>query len=172
MRRAAVLFLTLALLWTVVAQANGALAPAHVYLFVGGLYVTFAALVLPGGPGLAAVFLAGLMCDANAPVRFGTHALLFAAAHAVLVRLRDRLPHEHTAGRVVVALLANLGLFVALSLLRIGRLPDPAAAWARLGADLVASQLFLALVAPWLFALQTRALALSGGAESRWRLSP
>jgi len=171
MRRAAVLFATLVLLWTVVAQANEALASAHVYLFAGGLYVTFAALVLPGGPGLAAVLLAGLLCDANAPVRFGTHALLFAAAHAVLVQLRDRLPHEHTAGRVVVALLANLGLFLALSLLRMGRLPDPAEAWGRLGSDLVASQLFLALAAPWFFALQTRALALSGGAESRWRFS-
>ena len=169
MRRAFVMFITLVLLWTIVAQINQLLAGAHVYLFVGGLYVAYAALALPSGPGLAAVLLGGLLCDANAPVPFGLHALLFGAAHSVLFKLRDRLPHEDTAGRVAIALLANLGLLLLLSLFEIGRLPNPAATWARLGADLVAYQVFLAVAAPWFFSLQERALLLSGGAQSRWR---
>jgi hypothetical protein len=41
-------------------------------------------------------------------------------------------------------------------------LPAPAAAWPRQIADLVCSQVFLALIAPWFFALQHRALALTG----------
>jgi rod shape-determining protein MreD len=169
MRRALVVFLTLVLLWAIVALLNDALAGLHLYVFVGGLYVTYAALVLPERPGLVAVFLAGLLCDANAPVYFGTHALLFAAAHAVLCNLRDRLPHEETAGRVAIALLVNFGLLLVLSLSKIGGLPDPAASWIRIFADLFASQVFLTLIAPWFFALQERSLLLSGGPQSRWR---
>jgi hypothetical protein len=169
MRRALVVFVTLVLLWAIVAQLNQALAGAHVYLFVGGLYVTYAALALPSGPGLAAVLLGGLLCDANAPVPFGLHALLFGAAHSVLFHLRDRLPHEDMAGRVAITLMANLGLLLLLSLFEIGQMPDPAATWTRLGADLIVSQVFIALVAPWFFSLQERALLLSGGVQSRWR---
>ena len=62
---------------------------------------------------------------------------------------------------VVVALLANLGIFLALSLLLLGRHPAPAAAWTRLLADLIFSQIFLALLAPWFFALQREALLLA-----------
>jgi rod shape-determining protein MreD len=169
MRRALVVFLTLGLLWGIVAQLNDLLADLHLYLFVGGLYVTYAALALPPRPGLAAVFLAGLLCDANEPVPFGTHALLFGAAQTVLYNLRDRLPHEETAGRVAIALLVNFGLLLILSLFRIGHLPDPAVAWVRIGADLLASQVVLTLAAPWFFALQERSLLLSGGPQSRWR---
>ena len=43
--------------------------------------------------------------------------------------------------------------------------PAPAAAWPRLIADLACSQVFLALVAPWFFALQLRALTLAGSAR-------
>ena len=169
MRRALVIFLTLVLLWTLVAQLNHFAGEIHLYFFLGGLYVTYAALVLPPRPGLAAVLLGGMLCDANAPVAFGTHALLFAAAHAVLLSLRDRLPHEEMAGRIVIALLANLGIFLVLSFFEIGRLPLPAAAWPRLGTDLIFSQLVLALAAPWFFSLQEQSLLLSGGLESRLR---
>ncbi len=154
--------LTLLLLWVLVSQVNHYLAAWHVYLFVGGLYVTFAALLLPLRAGLAASLLAGLLCDANSPVPPGTHTLLFAAAHAVLFHVRDRVPREETVTRVVLALLANLGIFLVVSFLLIGRSPAPGAVWPRIILDLVCSQVFLALVAPWFFALQTRSLELAG----------
>jgi hypothetical protein len=161
MRRTLVLFATSLLLWALVAQVNHVLTDLRVYLFVGALFVTYAALMLPLGAGLSATLLAGLMCDANSPVAFGTHTVLFAAAHVLLVHLRDQLPREDTVGRTVIALLANLALFLVFSFIQIARSPAPAAVWPRLIADLVCSQVFLALVAPWFFALQHRALVLA-----------
>ena len=161
MRRTLAMFLTLLVLWVIVAQVNHVLAGEHVYLFVGGLFVTYAALQLPRRDGLAAVLLAGLLCDSNVPVPFGLHTLLFAAAYAVIANLRDHVPREETIARVIVALLANLGLFLVFSFALIGRGPAPAAVWPRLIFDLVCSQVFLALVAPWFFALQARTLVLA-----------
>ncbi len=161
MRRILIVFSTLALLWVIIAQVNHSLSSAHVYLFVGGLYITYGALVLPFRAGLAASILAGLLCDATTPVKFGTHMLLWATAHAIIYNLRDRIPREDTTSRVIVALLANLGLFLVFSFIQISRSPAPASAWPRLIADLFASQIFLILIAPWFFALQSKALLLA-----------
>ncbi len=157
-----IISLTLLLLWVLVGQVNHYLTVWRVFLFVGGLYVTYSALLLPLRPGLAATLLAGLLCDANSPVTLGTHTLLFAAAHAVLFHVRDRVPREETITRVVLALLANLALFLVVSFLLIGHSPAPGAVWPRIIFDLVCSQVFLALIAPWFFALQTRSLELAG----------
>ena len=161
MRRTFFTFLTLLALWVVVAQVNHGLGGTHVYLFVGGLFVTYAALQLPSRDGLAAVLLAGLLCDANVPVPFGLHTLLFAAAYSVISNLRDHVPRDETVARVIVALLANLAMFLVFSFALIGRGPAPGAVWPRLIFDLVCSQVFLALIAPWFFALQARTLVLA-----------
>jgi rod shape-determining protein MreD len=158
-RSAFATFLTLLLLWAVLAQLNHSLAPWHITLFAAGLYVTQAALFLRLRPGLAAVFAAGLVCDANSPVGFGTHALLFACAYSVIHRLGDRLPHDEMLGRIAIALIVNFALFFLLTFLELR--PVPAAAWPRLAADLLISQVFLGLIAPWFFALQRQALVLA-----------
>ncbi|MDP3071333.1 MAG: hypothetical protein Q8N18_13670 [Opitutaceae bacterium] len=161
MRRTLVLFATLLLLWALVSQLNDALAPLRVHVFAGGLFVVFAALTQPRRPGLAATLLAGLVCDAHAPVMFGLHLLLFAAAHALLFHVRERVAREDAISITVVALLTNLALFLLLSFTQIHTSPAPASAWPRLIADLAASQLLLALVTPWFAALQARALGVA-----------
>jgi hypothetical protein len=171
MPRVLATFLTLLLLWVLVAQLNHALSGMQVYLFVGGLFVAYSALVLRLREGLIASFLGGLLCDASLPidpelgrVAFGlahTHTLLFVFAHIIVFNLRDRIPRAETAVRVLVALFCNLGIFLLFSFVHINRSPAPAAVWPRLIADLACSQVFLALVAPWFFALQTQALALA-----------
>ncbi len=162
MRRALTLFGSLLILWMIVAQLNHVLTGWRAFLFVGGLFVTFAALTQPLAAGFAASLLGGLVCDANSPAVFGTHTLLFAAAHLIVFHVRDRVPRDDTISRVVVALLTNLCLFLALSFTQIRHAPVPGAIWPRLLADLAFSQVFLALVAPWFFALQARALLLTG----------
>jgi rod shape-determining protein MreD len=162
MRRTLVLSATLLLLWTVVSQCNHVLTSHHVYLFTGGLFVTYAALTQRLRYGVIASFIGGLFCDTQAPAAlFGTQALLFAAAHVSIFHVRDRIPRDETASRVVVALLANLALFLVLSFSQIHLVPAPAATWLRLLADLVCSQVFITLVAPWFFALQAKALLLA-----------
>lgn len=161
MRHALATFLTLLLLWLLFTQANHLLSGLRVYLWVGGLFVTYAALMLPSRAGLAVVLLGGMLCDATTPVRFGTHLLLFAAAFAVLSHLRDRLPREDPMARLLIALLANLALFLLFSFTQIGGSPVPTVAWPRIIMDLVCSQVALVIVAPWFFALQRRALLLA-----------
>lgn len=167
MRRFLATFAALVLLWALVSQLNHELGPFHVFIFAGGLFVAYAALALPWGAGFAAVLAAGMVCDANATAAFGLQAILFAAAYAVLHHLRDRLPRDETAGRVVIALLTNFGLMLALSFLKADRGPFASERWIRLACDLVCSQLFLTLAAPWFFALQERALVLARAEPGR-----
>jgi hypothetical protein len=162
MRRTLILFLTSLLLWTVVAQVNHALTGIRVYVFIGSLYLVYAALTQPLLPGLFSVILGGFLCDANAPrAVFGSHTLLFIVGFFVVHNLRDRIPRDDLAGRVVIALLSNFALFLVFSFAQLIRSPAPAAVWPRLLADLVASQVFLTLITPWFFALQHRALVLA-----------
>jgi hypothetical protein len=161
MRRTLTLFATLLVLWTLVTQLNHVLTGLRVYLFVGSLFVVFAALTQRLRTGLTVTLLGALVWDATTPVAFGTHVVLFAAAHVVIFHVRDRVPRDDTAARVMIALLANLGLFLVFSFTQIVRSPLPAAVWPRLIADLVCSQVFLTLIAPWFFALQNQALVLA-----------
>jgi rod shape-determining protein MreD len=161
MRRTLVLFATLLLLWLVVVQLNHGLAPRHIYLWVGGLFVAHAALHEPLRGGLTASALAGMLWDATTPVAFGTHLLLFSAVHVLLFNLRDRLPREDTAAQVVIVLLVNLAAFLVFSFLQVSQVPAPAAVWPRIIFDLICSQVLIALVTPWFLALQERALHLA-----------
>ena len=161
MRRTLVLIGSLLLLWAIVAQLNDALSALRLYVFAGALFVAFAALTQPRRSGLVAVMLGGLICDANAPVIFGTHMLLFAAAHTTLFHIRERVPRDDNVSGIVVVLLTNLALFLVFSFTQIHESPAPAAVWPRLIADLICSQLFLTLVTPWFFALQAGALSLA-----------
>lgn len=161
MRRFLTLTFTLLLLWALVAEANHLLAGFRVYLFLGALFVAFAALNQPLRSGLLASCVGGLICDANAPVTFGLHLLLFGLAHATLYRLRDRIPRDDNIAAIVVALLTNLALFVVFSFSQIHSSPAPGTIGARLLVDLVCSQIVLALITPWFFALQARTLDLA-----------
>jgi rod shape-determining protein MreD len=162
MPRLLLTLLPLVLLTLLMSQINHVLAPWHVSLFVGGLLVIFTALQLDFDTGFAAVFLTGLLCDAASPVRFGTHAFLFATAHTLIFSVRSRLPRGESLVSLVFALLANLGMFLALSLLLVAHTPLPFGIWPRLLINLLCSQAFLALIAPWFFALQARTLAFDG----------
>ncbi len=167
MRGAIALLLTLYLLQAMVAQVNNALSGMHIWLFMGGLYVAYTALVLPFAPGFLVTILAGLLCDSVTPVPFGTHACLFALAHAIVFNARERLQRDETSVRIAVALLINLGLFLALTFVRIRVAHGGAAAWPRMLSDLTWSEITIALVAPWFFALQLRTLELARANPSR-----
>ena len=164
MSRCLLTIATLVLLWALVGQANHYLAPLQVSLFLGGLFVTFAALRLPARAGLWAVAFAGLLHDVVTPLPFGTQMMLFAAACLAIQSVRDRIPHETVFVQIIVALLANLILFTAFSLLRAGAVG--VTVWTRLGLDLICSQGVLLAVSPWFFALQARAIQLSRPAFS------
>lgn len=149
------------LLWFIVSQVNHYIAGFHLYVFAGGLFVTYAGLTFSrlGGAGLAVT--AGLLHDAASPVPFGTHAFLFVAAQQLIVNIRTRIPKGETTFEVVVALVANLAVFTAFSLWQIDHAPNAAATWLRLFADLLASQVFVLLVSPWFLAIQDHLLRIA-----------
>ena len=161
-RRVLILTAASLLLALLLGQLNHYLAVWQVHVWCGGLFVAFVALRLGYRTGATAAFIAGLLLDAGTPVAFGTQGFLFLAAHAVIFTVRARAPRDETIVGVMVALLANLGLFLALSFLRIDPLIEPAQAWMRVFADLLVSQVVLALIAPWFFAVQTRLLEANG----------
>jgi rod shape-determining protein MreD len=152
-------FLTLLLLWTLIAQVNHYLAVWHTYVFVGALYVTFSALRLPPRTGTIVTVLGGLLCDGNTPVPFGTHVLLFLTAHVLIQNARARIPVDQTVTQVVIALLTNLGLYLAFALFMAVHQPAPGSMWPRQLMDLLVSQVLLVVIAPWFFSLQTRVLS-------------
>ncbi len=162
MRRLLILLACTMILWTIVTQLNHSITGMHVYLFVGALFVTFAALTQPFAAGLWSAMITGLVFDAHTPVAFGTHMILFAATHLFVYRLRDRVPRNDTISRVIVTVLANLALFLLFSFMQLIRTPAVSGVWSRLVVDLLCSQVFLAMIAPWFFALQARALVLAG----------
>ncbi|MEO7414663.1 MAG: hypothetical protein ABIZ81_15035 [Opitutaceae bacterium] len=182
MRRVTVIFCTHLLLWLLVAQANHALSRVPVYLFVGGLFVTYPALTLRFRDGMITAFLAGLLCDANLPIlpglsktAFGlahTHTLLFICAHTLIHHLRDRMSRNETAARVLFALFTNLGIFVVFAFIHISRSAPLSEIWPRIVVDLACSQIFLALIARWFFALQEQALVLAGVERENVAKSP
>ncbi|HEY8995404.1 MAG TPA: hypothetical protein VIM71_12120 [Lacunisphaera sp.] len=165
------LIVTLAnvLLWWLVGLANNTLGSfsflwidqMSVHLYLGGLLVIYGALRLPPGHGITATLLTGLLVDSVEPVPFGTSMILFALIHATILYGRHRFPREGAIFGIVVALLANLFLFIALSFLLVGANPHPASAWLRIFADLFFSQIAILAIAPWFIALQDRAMELA-----------
>lgn len=148
------------LLWWLVGLANNYLANFAVHLYVGGLFVVYAALRLDRKHGLIAIVLTGLLIDAVEPVPYGTSLLLLGLVHATLLYGRQRFPREGAVFGVVVALLANLFLVIALSFLLVGANLRPGSAWLRIFADLLASQLLLIVITPWFLALLDRAMEM------------
>lgn len=131
------------------------------HLYLGGLCVVFAALRLDPRNGWIAVIMTGLLADAGTPAPSGTSVVLIGLAYAALLYGRARFPRDEPLFGTVVALFANLFLFLALSFLLVGASPSPARTWMRLFTDLVLSQLSLALITPWFLALQARGFELA-----------
>jgi len=146
------------LLWWLACLTNHYIANLAVHLYLGGLFVAYGALRLDARSGLLATVLTALLVDAVEPVPFGTSLFLFTLVHVTVLYGRHRFPREGAVFAVVVALLANLFLIIALSFLLVGANPRPGTAWLRIFADLLFSQLVIALITPWFIALQDRAM--------------
>lgn len=166
MRRTLVFFVTQFLLWALVSQVNHELSPWGVSLFMGGLFVGFSALHFDRREALVGAFAAGFLHDVGTPLPFGTHALAFAAAVVFIQHVRHRLNRHEGLITVMVILIANLGLFLAVSAIAVRVLPDAAGLTSRVFSDLIGSQLTLALIAPWFLALQAKTLELAGVSAS------
>jgi cell shape-determining protein MreD len=155
------LFITQLLLWTLLAVINHSLAEWQVYLYTGGLFVTFAGLLMGPREGLAAALLSGALFDAGSPVPFGQNALLHGIGFLLLLKLRSRLAHDETAVRVAVSIIANTALYLMKFGLHFAGLTSFSGMWGRFLWELLFSSIAVGLLVPWAFALQARALDLA-----------
>ncbi|OAM87145.1 hypothetical protein AW736_24250 [Termitidicoccus mucosus] len=160
------------LLCTVAAQLNHYLSSLHISVFVGGLLVVFPALRLRHRHGWRIIVPLGLWCDAATPLPFGLLTMLLLLAHAVIFQLRSRIPRAEPLVGVAVALIANIALFAAVAIFCALRLDAPSGLALRLFVDLLASELLIALIGPWFFAVQEHALALFNAAPPRNETQP
>jgi hypothetical protein len=168
-RRWLIVFATTLLLWFLVCQLNHYLAPAGVFLSVGGLLVTFAALRMNLRNGLTATILIALAVDAIEPVPMvghhllqGPHLLLFTTTHVLIFHIRARFPQDEILFTLGTALVANLGISLGLFFIyvELAALPASGTTALRMLADLGWSQLFVLVFGPWFFSLQQRALEM------------
>ncbi len=150
------------LLAMVAGEANHYLAPYGCSILLSGLALPVAGLRLSLRPGLLAMALTGLAMDALGPTAFGANAVLLMAGLLVLHSIRHRLVRDGATAHVVVALLANLVIFVTQPMLGGGLFAYAAPTPGRIVMDLLLSQIVLAAAALWFFAIQERALVLWG----------
>ena len=149
-------------LWTITAQINHYLAPWHLNLFTGGLVLAFPALRLPWRDTWRIALPLGLWHDAASAATFGAYTMLFLLAAALIHRFRTRMPRTDTIAGIITAILANTGIIVLLSIALAIRVPIPDGIVWTLALNIILSAIFIALVAPWYFALQTQALIRVG----------
>ncbi len=150
------------LLQFLVGEMNHYLSPLHVYLYLGGLLITFPLLRFRYKQGFLYACLIALFHDATAPIPFGTSMILFLTAHTIVFALRSKFRREEPAAAIAVAFLLNGAIILALSVIQ---MPDHHFAsqyWQRVVFDLFLSQAVLLLVAGWCFALQSEALKFFG----------
>ena len=159
------------LLWVITAQINHHLAVWHMGIFTGGLMLAYPALRFRSRHIWRVALPLGLWMDAASAVSavpFGTHAALFVLAGIIIHQKRGHKPRADTATGVIAAVLSNAVLFIAVSIVPAFRVVSQPGVIVTLLVNLVASSVFVVLVAPWFFALQTRALALAGiGAQAQ-----
>lgn len=150
------------LLWTITAQLNHYLAVWHLNLFTGGLMLAYPALRFRSRLAWRILLPLGLLVDAVSAAPFGMHAFLFLLANVFIFWIRGRNPRPDAVFGVLVAVAANAALFLVVAAAFAIRGPVQVGVVWTVFANLVLSSVFVALVAPWFFALQTRALALAG----------
>ena len=143
-------------------QLDHYLAHFSVSVFLLGACLPLAGLRLRFRPGLIAMFVSGLVVDAGRPpVFFGSSAVLLATLFTCWHSVRLRLPRDGAAPQIVGAIAANLVLFLAQPFL-LGIDIAGGTTWNRVLIDLLLSQVAVAVIMPWFFALQERALLLRG----------
>ncbi len=150
------------LLWAITAQINHYLAVWHLNLFTGGLMISYAALRFRSRIIWRIALPLGLWIDAASAAPFGMHAALFLLAGIIIHKLRGRKPRTDAVFSVIVAVLANAALFIAVAAVFAIRGPVQTGIVFTLLLNFMLSSAFVLLVAPWYFALQTRALELAG----------
>lgn len=153
-----ILFATSALLWLILGEVNHVLAGWNLWLYGGGLLLTYGILHFPRRSGLTHSLFLGLWVDAASPQPFGLSMVLFVLAHLIFFRLKQKFPPEETYTQVSFALLVNAFLFFLLTLWHLPGVLQVSTFAMKAATDFLLSQIMVLVIASWFFALQTEVL--------------
>ena len=112
-----ILFALHGLALILLSQLNQTLATVSLFLFVNGLLISFPALFLPLGQGMAAVFLISIFYDSGEPWKMGASMIPNLITFTALYYIRDRIQYNNRRVFMMVALTANLFLFLYYTIL-------------------------------------------------------
>ena len=106
-----------ALALILLSQINQSLGSVSLFLFVNGLLVTFPALFMPLGQGMAAVILLTVFYDSGESWKLGTSLIPNLVIFTVIHTTRDRIQFQNIRVCKLVVLAANLVLFLYYTIL-------------------------------------------------------
>ena len=150
------------LLAMIAREFNHYLAPVSVSVLIVGLALPVPALRLTTGPALLALTLTGLAIDATTPAAFGSTSAMLVIGLLILRAFRQRLVRDSFVTHLAAGLGMNLVLFIAQPFFAGGIQAYDTPTISRVLVDMIASQVVVAALAWWFFALQERALVLWG----------
>jgi len=158
--RALAFLLPMLIVTVLTVQVNHLLSFLQVHLFLAGLFVAYGSLQADRRSAVAAIAAAGFWLDASSPVPFGLHAAVMTIAALVIWQSRRRRLADEDSSAVTAALAANAVVFFVISFQQSGQAPSSGTYWLRAGVELAISEIVLALIARWFFALQGASLRL------------
>lgn len=159
--------LSYGILFFFVGIINHWLTPLSLSVFIGGVAIVYPSLETHYRKGVPIVLITGLFFDAASPFEFGTMTLAFLAVYFLLRGLRRRLRGQENQYHMVAAFMANLVLFLLISVLAADWRLGEIFYWKRVGVDLLLSQIILIPCAWWLFSF-LRFLFLQFGVDRRF----
>ena len=159
-------FLVNIILIVIVRAVNDAIAGYSIYLYLGGLFVVFAACSLPFFSGMVCMLLTGLTQDALTGAPFGLSLLLYCTFFVVMFMIDRYMKSKRCNYLPIMSYIVNATLIISLSAIlgdsRLFRVPTY---MVRTIVDLLASQAAITLLHHWFFDLQKCILSLTGFQE-------
>lgn len=125
-----------------------------IYFYIGGLFVSYAALELELIEGLLLIIFTGFLYDAKIPLAFGRTTLLMCACFLALYTIKSNLDVNKTSTYYLTTLVTNSVLIIAISLLQGALLITSARYWLEIFCLIFFSTIFLLTITRWYYHLQ------------------
>ena len=155
-----VVFVFQAIFLVLLSQLNQTLATVSLFLFINGLLISFPALFLPLGQGMASVVLLSIFYDSGESWSIGTSLAPNLLAFTIIYHVRGRIRHDKRRVFKPVVLLTNLALFIYYTLLAGVRFEFTSQFVFLNLSHLLESQLVLLAVSGWLIDYQKEVLQM------------
>ena len=155
-----VVFVFQSIFLILLSQLNQSLGTVSLFLFLNGLLISFPALYLPLGQGMASVILLSVFYDSGESWSIGTSLFPNLLTFTIIYYARERIRYEKRSVYKPVILLANLALYVYYTILAGARFEFTSQFVFLNLMHMLVSQLVLLTVSGWLISYQKEVLQM------------